>query len=134
VEERPFRAASVSLREGALAPVKLPFCETDCSSYFISYQLLRSVTACTPPGIHKAIDPHRSQQGREQDAVISRERMIQQLERKRTALNHKLMKTRNLRDANRIERELWALRAAISYHKSQPALPEPRSTASPPTL
>ena len=57
--------------------------------------------------------------GREEDALISRKDVIQQLEKKRTMLNQNLMKTRSLSQANRIERELWALRAAIAYHQSQ---------------
>ena len=61
--------------------------------------------------------------------MITREMMIQQLEKKRTALNQELMKTKSIREANRVERELWALRAAISYHKSRQAKPESRAAS-----
>jgi membrane-bound lytic murein transglycosylase MltF len=66
--------------------------------------------------------------------MISREKLLKQLEEKRATLNQKLMKTRSLREANRIERELWALRAAIAYHTSHQAKPESPRAVSPTAL
>ena len=47
----------------------------------------------------------------------SSEDTIRELEFKRRALNERLMNAKDVAEANRIERELWALRAAIRYHK-----------------
>jgi predicted nucleic acid-binding Zn-ribbon protein len=44
---------------------------------------------------------------------------IQELEKRRVALNSKLMDAQSIAEANEIERELWALRTAISCHKSE---------------
>lgn len=43
--------------------------------------------------------------------------VIRELEFKRRALNERLMNTKDVAEANSIERELWALRAAIRYHR-----------------
>ncbi len=43
--------------------------------------------------------------------------IIRELEFKRRALNERLMNAKDVAEANGIERELWALRAAIRYHK-----------------
>ncbi len=51
--------------------------------------------------------------------MVSREQDIQELERKRAALNQQLMNAQTLAEANRIERELQALRIAISYHRAR---------------
>lgn len=56
--------------------------------------------------------------------MISRDKLIQQLEGKRVALNRELMKAKSQTEANRIERELWALRTAIAYHRAA----KPQST------
>jgi hypothetical protein len=45
--------------------------------------------------------------------------IIRELELKRKALNERLMNAKDIAEANAIERELWALRAAIRYHKSK---------------
>ena len=45
--------------------------------------------------------------------------IIRELEFKRKALNERLMNSKNVAEANGIERELWALRAAIRYHKGK---------------
>jgi len=47
--------------------------------------------------------------------------IIRELEFKRKALNERLMNSKNVAEANGIERELWALRAAIRYHKGKVA-------------
>ena len=47
--------------------------------------------------------------------------IIRELEFKRRALNERLMDAKDVAEANRIERELWALRAAIRYHKGKMA-------------
>jgi hypothetical protein len=47
--------------------------------------------------------------------------MIRELELKRKALNQRLMNSKDVAEANGIERELWALRAAIRYHKGEVA-------------
>ncbi len=49
----------------------------------------------------------------------SSEETIRELELKRQALNERLMNAKDLAEANSIERELWALRAAIRYHKNR---------------
>ncbi len=46
----------------------------------------------------------------------SSQEIIQELENKRRALNERLMNSKDLAEANSIERELWALRAAIRHH------------------
>lgn len=48
----------------------------------------------------------------------SNEQTIRQLERRRKALNWQLMNSSTAEEANNIERELWALRTEIRYHKS----------------
>jgi hypothetical protein len=50
---------------------------------------------------------------------------IQELENRRLILNQKLMDADSKAEVNEIERELWALRAAIRYHKSQPNAAKP---------
>lgn len=45
--------------------------------------------------------------------------IIRELEFKRRAMNERLMNTKDVAEANGIERELWALRAAIRYHKGK---------------
>lgn len=45
--------------------------------------------------------------------------IIRELEFKRKALNERLMNANDVAEANVIERELWALRTAIRYHKSK---------------
>ncbi len=47
--------------------------------------------------------------------------IIRELEIKRKALNERLMNAEDVAEANGIERELWAVRAAIRYHKSKMA-------------
>ena len=54
--------------------------------------------------------------------MISREQRIQELEQKRAALNQQLMNAQTQAEANCIERELWAVRAALSYHSSQASI------------
>jgi len=49
----------------------------------------------------------------------SSEQMISELESRRKALNERLMNSKDTRDANNIERELWALRTAIRLYRSQ---------------
>ncbi len=49
--------------------------------------------------------------------MSSSEQIIRELESKRKALNERLMNAKDLTEANSIERELWALRAAIRHHK-----------------
>lgn len=44
--------------------------------------------------------------------------MIRELEIKRRALNERLMNAKDVAEANGIERELWAIRARMRYHKS----------------
>ena len=56
--------------------------------------------------------------------MIPRDELVQQLEDKRVALNRELMLAKSQAEANRIERELWALRTAIAYHKSAKNEPE----------
>jgi hypothetical protein len=48
----------------------------------------------------------------------SSEQIIRELEFKRKALNERLMNAKDLTEANTIERELWALRAAIRHHNA----------------
>ena len=60
----------------------------------------------------------------------SSEETIQELELKRRALNERLMNTRDLAEANSIERELWALRAAIRYHTGMLSGEQPGSRRS----
>ena len=43
---------------------------------------------------------------------------LRELETKRKNLNERLMNSRTLADANNIERELWAIRAAIRLYKN----------------
>lgn len=43
--------------------------------------------------------------------------IIRELEIKRKAMNERLMNAKDVAEANGIERELWALRAAIRYHR-----------------
>jgi hypothetical protein len=72
------------------------------------------------------------------------EQRAEELERRRIALNQQLMNIQTLAEANEIERELWALRAALSYYRSklrglgrETGLTEERSsqhTSSPSTL
>jgi hypothetical protein len=45
------------------------------------------------------------------------EQIIRELEDKRKILNERLMNSATVAEANKIERELWALRASIQYHK-----------------
>ncbi|HEV2697188.1 MAG TPA: hypothetical protein VGU90_04280 [Terriglobales bacterium] len=51
---------------------------------------------------------------------MSSEQVISELENRRKLLNDKLMNAKTVREANEIERELWALRAAIRYRKRLP--------------
>lgn len=57
------------------------------------------------------------------------EEAISELESRRKTLNEELMNSKTTREANRIERELWALRAAIRYRKrlGERAKPDPSS-------
>ncbi len=55
------------------------------------------------------------------------EEFIQELEIKRRALNERLMNAKDVTEANSIERELWALRARIRYHKSRLSRVSPQS-------
>ena len=57
------------------------------------------------------------------------EEIVQELEIKRRALNERLMHAKDLTEANSIERELWALRARIRYHKSRLSRVSPPSEA-----
>jgi hypothetical protein len=52
--------------------------------------------------------------------VMSSEKVISQLENQRRILNERLMNAPTLREANQIERELWAIRAAIRFGKRFP--------------
>ena len=56
--------------------------------------------------------------------MISRDELVQQLEDKRVALNRELMLAKSQAEANRIERELWALRTADAHHKAAKNKPE----------
>ena len=47
------------------------------------------------------------------------EQRVEELERRRIVLNQQLMSVQTLAEANEIERELWALRAAISHYRSK---------------
>jgi hypothetical protein len=49
--------------------------------------------------------------------VKASEEALRELEIRRRALNERLMNSRDLSEANSIERELWAVRAAIRHHK-----------------
>ena len=63
--------------------------------------------------------------------------IIRELESKRRALNERLMNSKDVAEANSIERELWALRAAIRHHKSRMAKDMPprlRSRQEPPAV
>jgi len=51
----------------------------------------------------------------------SREQVISELESRRKALSERLMNSKDTRDANNIERELWALRTAIWLYRRQNA-------------
>jgi hypothetical protein len=51
---------------------------------------------------------------------MSSEEAISELENKRKLLNDRLMNAQTLQEANQIERELWAIRAAIRYPKRFP--------------
>jgi hypothetical protein len=44
--------------------------------------------------------------------------IMRKLEDKRASLNDRLMNARDRKEANSIERELWAVRAAIRHHKA----------------
>ena len=48
--------------------------------------------------------------------MTSVEKAIRELEERRKVLNERLMTSQTLADANSIERELWALRAAIRFY------------------
>jgi hypothetical protein len=62
--------------------------------------------------------------------MISGYKMIQQLEEKRLALNRQLMDASTQAEVNRIERELWALRAAIAYQKAAKSESKPARSES----
>lgn len=49
--------------------------------------------------------------------MTSGEQIIRDLEDRRKALNERLMNSKTIDEANNIERELWALRAAIRHCK-----------------
>lgn len=49
------------------------------------------------------------------------DQVIKDLESRRRALNERLMNSKSTQEANGIERELWAVRAAIRYYKSADA-------------
>jgi hypothetical protein len=51
----------------------------------------------------------------------SSEDIIRELEFRRRALNERLMNAKDVAEANGIERELWAVRARIRYHKAKMA-------------
>lgn len=57
--------------------------------------------------------------------------IIRELEFKRKALNDRLMNAKDVAEANSIERELWALRAAIRYHKGKISKDGRRERSSP---
>lgn len=57
---------------------------------------------------------------------------LRELESRRKALNERLMNSKNLEEANNIERELWALRAAIRQMKSLSEIKQPPSRESQP--
>jgi hypothetical protein len=52
--------------------------------------------------------------------IMTSEKAISELENKRKLLNERLMDAQTLQEANEIERELWAIRAAIRYRKRFP--------------
>lgn len=67
----------------------------------------------------------------------SSEDTIRELEFKRRALNERLMNAKDVAEANGIERELWALRVRIRYHKSRIAkarMPGSHQNPAPPAL
>jgi hypothetical protein len=47
------------------------------------------------------------------------EQRIEELESKRITLNQRLMDAQTVQEANDIEPELWAVRAAISHYQSR---------------
>ncbi len=49
--------------------------------------------------------------------MSSSEDITRELEFKRRALNERLMNAKDVAEANAIERELWAVRARIRFHK-----------------
>jgi len=46
------------------------------------------------------------------------DKILGELESKRKAMNERLMNSRTIMEANKIERELWAVRAAIRHYRS----------------
>jgi hypothetical protein len=56
--------------------------------------------------------------------------IIRELEIKRRALNERLMNAKDVAEGNSIERELWAIRARIRYHKSIEAKEERKTLRS----
>lgn len=56
---------------------------------------------------------------------------LRELESRRKALNERLMNSKNLEEANNIERELWAVRAAIRQLKLVSEPKKPHSQESP---
>jgi hypothetical protein len=46
------------------------------------------------------------------------DQIIEDLEHKRKVMNERLMNSRTVAEANKIERELWAVRAAIRHYRS----------------
>jgi len=60
----------------------------------------------------------------------SGKQVIQELESRRKSLNERFMNSKTVAEANNIERELWALRTAIRYHKSVDAKKRPNSRKS----
>lgn len=63
--------------------------------------------------------------------MSSSEDIIRELEFKRRALNERLMNAKDVAEANGVERELWAVRAAIRYHKGKLARETRRERSSP---
>jgi hypothetical protein len=51
---------------------------------------------------------------------MSSQKAISELENKRKLLNERFMNAQTLQEANEIERELWAIRAAIRYRGRSP--------------
>src|SRR5579864_2397277 len=72
-------------------------CESPMASFFPSFGIAKSRRLVKNP-------------------MNSSKQTLRELESRRRALNERLMNSKTLADANNIERELWAVRAAIRHH------------------
>jgi len=76
-------------------------------------------------GILLSFVRHRTKQEVVKSPMNSSKKTLRELESRRRGLNERLMNSKNLTDANNIERELWAVRAAIRHHKQAMASDKP---------